>query len=91
MTATTRTTRRAARAATLRAMLAHHAEQINRQAARQGRTATAFDTIPGIPRATVEGRRSELRAIEANPHGLIQSEREWITVEDAVFGLRRAA
>ena len=91
MTDTARTTRRTARAAALRAMLAHHAEQIERQAARHGRMATAFDTIPGIPRTTVEARRAELRAIEANPHGIVQSERAWITAEDAVFGVRRAA
>lgn len=91
MTATTRTTRRAARAAALRAMLAHHAEQIERQAARQGRAVGFWDTIPGIPRATVDGRRVELWVIEANPHGIVQSERSWITVEDAAFGTRRAA
>lgn len=91
MTATTRTTRRVARAAALRAMLAHHAEQIERQAARQGRAVGFWDTIPGIPRATVEARRSELRAIDANPHGLIQSARVWVTAEDAVFGVRSAA
>lgn len=91
MNAIARTTRRLVRAATLRAMLAHHAEQIERQAAREGRTVGFWDVIPGIPRATVEGRRAELRAIEANPHGIVQSERVWVTVEDAVFGARRAA
>ena len=91
MNAIARTTRRIARAAALRAMLANHAEQIARQAAREGRAIGFWDAIPGIPRATVDGRRSELRAIETNPHGLIQSEREWITVEDAVFGVRMAA
>ena len=91
MNAAARTTRRAARASALRAMLAHHAEQIERQAAREGRAVGFWDVIPGIPRATVEGRRVELWVIEANPHGLSQSEREWITVEDAVFGARRSA
>ena len=91
MNVAARTTRRAARASAIRAMLAHHAEQIERQAARQGRAVGFWDTIPGIPRATVEGRRSELRDIEANPHGIVQSERVWVTAEDAVFGARRAA
>jgi len=91
MNVAARTTRRAARASAIRAMLAHHAEQIERQAARQGRAVGFWDTIPGIPRATVEARRAELRAIEANPHGIVQSERAWITAEDAVFGVRRAA
>lgn len=91
MNVAARTNRRAARASALRIMLAHHAEQIERQAARQGRAVGFWDTIPGIPRATVEGRRSELRDIEANPHGIVQSERAWITAEDAVFGVRRAA
>lgn len=86
-----RTTRRATRAAALRAMLADHTEQIERQAVRQGRTVGFWDTIPGIPRATVEGRRSELHAIEANPHGLVKIERTWATAEGAGFGARRAA
>ena len=91
MNAAARTTRRAARASALRAMLAHHAEQIERQAARQGRAVGFWDTIAGISRATVEGRRAELRDLEQHPHGLVQSERAWVTVVDSVFGARRAA
>ena len=87
----TRTARRSHRAADIRAQLAQHAAQLEAQAARTGRPVTFWSALPGIPRATIEARRAELRAIEANPHGLISTGCRWLTVEDAAFGARRAA
>lgn len=87
----TRTARRSHRAADLRAQLAQHAAQLEAQAARTGRPVTFWSALPGIPRATIEARRAELCAIEANPHGLRQSEVGWTTIENAIFGARRAA
>ena len=86
-----RTARRSRRASALRAQLADHDAQLEAQAVRTGRPVTFWSTIPGIPRATIEARRAELRDLERRPHGLAQSERCWTTIEDAAFGMRRAA
>lgn len=74
-----RTLRRSLRAIALRANLAHIDAQI--EADRQRWTARGAPhlggSIPGISRQTIAARRSELRAIESNRHGLAVSERAW--------------
>lgn len=69
--------RRATVAASLRDMLAHHAQQIAAQAKREGRAVSYWDTIPGIPSEVVSDRQRALWAIEASPFGISQSERDW--------------
>lgn len=91
MNRTARRSRRSRRAAALRAQLADHDAQLEAQAVRTGRPVTFWSTIPGIPRATIDARRAELRDLDQRPHGLAQSERTWTTLEDAIFGARMAA